>query len=99
MAKAKQAARDTCSLTLRIRSTDYRVTPHPCTTGRAWRLRRADGKGSCVVAEGPGGPTCDCPDARFRHSGLDDEGCKHIRACRALGLIGLSKSGSMSRGI
>jgi hypothetical protein len=86
MAKPKQAIPDVCKLTLTIRGVDYRVTPHPCTTGRAWKLRRADGKGSCIVAEGSDGASCDCPDARFRHA-TDNEGCKHIRACRALSLI------------
>jgi hypothetical protein len=86
-AKPKQTIPDVCKLTLTIRGQDYRVIPHPCPNGRAWKLRRADGKRSCIVAEGPGGAWCDCPDARFRHA-TDDSGCKHLRACRALGLIG-----------
>jgi hypothetical protein len=88
MAKSKQAIPDVCKLTLTIRGQDYRVTPHPCPIGRAWRLRRADRRGECIVTEGPDGAWCDCPDARFRHSGHDGAGCKHIRACRALELIG-----------
>ena len=51
MSKPTTPEPDVCRLTLAIRHVDYRVTPSPTPTGRAWRLRRADGKGSCVVAE------------------------------------------------
>jgi hypothetical protein len=83
--KSKEATPDVCWLRLTIRDVDYGVTPHPNPTGRAWRLRRVDGKGTCIVAEGPNGSTCTCPDQEWRPR---SQGCKHQRACRALGLIG-----------
>jgi hypothetical protein len=77
----------TCSLTLRIGPVEYRLSPVSRPSGRAWRLRRVDGKGTCVVAETMTGATCTCEDQTFRHSGPGDRGCKHVRAARALGLI------------
>jgi hypothetical protein len=88
MARPKQTLPDVCKLTLTIRGLDYRVVPIPGSTVRAWRLRRVDRKGECVVAETPSGPMCSCQDQVWRHHGRDDQGCKHIRACRALGMIG-----------
>jgi hypothetical protein len=84
----KRTVPDVCRLTLTIRGTDYRVTPIARPEGRTWKLRRVDGKGSCVVVERMGGPTCTCADQAWRHHGRDDQGYKHIRACRALGMIG-----------
>jgi hypothetical protein len=34
-----------------------------------------------------GGASCTCPDFARRHAGTGSEGCKHIRAARAVGLL------------
>jgi hypothetical protein len=78
---------DTCRLTLHLRGLAYDVSPIACDEGRAFRLAKADGT-NYDVAETPYGPTCDCGDQTWRHEGRDILGCKHIRALRALGLIG-----------
>jgi hypothetical protein len=77
---------DRCRLTLHVRGVAYGVRPLAGGEGRAFRLAKADGT-AYDVAETPYGPTCDCADQVFRHEGRDGRGCKHIRACRALGLI------------
>lgn len=85
--KAKPA--DTCRLTVRIRSVDYTarpVRPETPEVTRAWRLRRADGE-TYTVADTTDGATCECMDFLYRHDGRDQDGCKHIRALRVLGLI------------
>jgi hypothetical protein len=74
-------AESRCRLTLRIGASDYRLRPTRDAAGRvtAWRLRKIDG-GALHVVTCDG--TCDCEDATWRL-----RPCKHIRACRALGLI------------
>ena len=85
--KAKPA--DTCWLTLTIRGVDYLV--RPLAVGdqgfaiKAFRLRKAGTGEIHDVAQTEHGPTCDCGDQTFRHEGIDDIGCKHIRAWRAAG--------------
>ena len=80
---------DTCRLTVHIRGVCYSarpIRPEAPDVARAWRLGRADGT-AYVVAETAHGATCECGDFVFRHEGKDASGCKHVRACRALGLI------------
>jgi hypothetical protein len=82
----KSRTADTCRLTLYLRGVAYRVRPLTSESGRAFRLRKADG--TCHdVSETPYGPTCDCGDQVWRHEGRDGIGCKHIRGLRTLGLI------------
>jgi hypothetical protein len=53
---------------------------------RGFRLAKADGT-HYDVSQSPYGPHCDCPDFIFRRDGLDPDGCKHVRALVAQGLI------------
>ncbi|WP_435020356.1 hypothetical protein TA3x_001785 [Tundrisphaera sp. TA3] len=76
-------------LTLTINNINYDVRPIPPGDGsisRAFRLSR-DGN-IYDVAQTVHGPTCDCPDFIFRRDGLDPEGCLHIRAMIAVGILG-----------
>jgi hypothetical protein len=85
----KPCPADVCRLTVTIRGESYGVRPirpEAADVARAWRLRRRDGT-SYVVADTIHGATCECGDFIFRHDGIEDLGCKHIRAARALGLI------------
>jgi len=86
--KAKPA--DTCRLTLFVRGVAYAVrileTDPGAGVSTLIRLRKSDGE-SYHVAQTAHGATCDCGDQEWRHAGRDDVGCKHIRACRALGLL------------
>lgn len=63
-----------------------RIPCDPSIAARAWRLRKPDGA-AYYVALTEYGPTCDCPDWTFHREGRDAEGCKHIRALKAVGLI------------
>lgn len=55
--------------------------------GRTVRLTKDDGT-AYDVTQGPTRTTCDCPDFRHRHTPLDfSEGCKHVKACVAAGLV------------
>lgn len=63
-----------------------RVACDPGIAGRAFRLLKEDGT-LYDVAQTEHGPMCDCPDFIFRRDGLDPEGCKHVRALVACGLI------------
>lgn len=83
---ARTRPADVCRLTLHIRGAAYSVRPLASEDGRAYRLRKADGTAH-DVAETSYGPTCDCGDQVYRHEGIDGQGCKHIRALRAVGLI------------
>ena len=89
--KAKHAPPDTCRLTLTIRGVAYAVRVLKADPGaevaRLVRLRRAgDRPATYHVARTVHGATCDCGDQTFRHEGRETA-CKHIRACRALGLL------------
>ena len=80
---------DVCRLTVTIRGVAYGarpIRPETPEVVRAWRLRRADGT-TYDVADTVDGQTCDCADQTFRHEGIDADGCKHLRALRALGLL------------
>lgn len=76
-------------LTLTINGTSYSVrptAPDPSAASRAFRLRKADGE--CYdVAMTAHGPECSCPDWIFSRDGIDPNGCKHIRAAAACGLL------------
>jgi hypothetical protein len=77
-------------LTLHINSVAYAVRPLWCDgvhASRLFRLRKAGTPARYVVAETPDGPVCDCPDFTFHHEGIDPDGCKHIKAMVAVGLI------------
>jgi hypothetical protein len=52
----------------------------------AFRLKKADGT-IYDLAETCHGLTCDCPDFTFHRDGLDEGGCKHIKAMVAVGLL------------
>ena len=85
-AKAKSRA---FGLTLTIDRTTYevgRLACHEPIADRAFRLRKPDGT-LYDVAQTPYGPECDCPDFVFRRDGLDPDGCKHVQALVACGLI------------
>jgi hypothetical protein len=82
-------ARAVCRLTMAINGVDYRVEPNPpaaFAAGKAYRLRKPDGTAYDVAATGYG-LTCDCPDFIFHRDGLDPDGCKHIKAMVAYGLL------------
>jgi len=57
---------------------------------RAFRLRRKPFQSDIIfdVADTVHGAVCDCPDFVFRRDRLDPKGCLHIRAMRAVGLLG-----------
>jgi hypothetical protein len=77
-----------CSLTLKINGQRYKVRPLPADFGgiKAFRLTKADGS-SHDVSKHVHGRECSCADFVWRRDGLDERGCKHIRACKACGLI------------
>jgi hypothetical protein len=100
--KAKAKPADVCRLTLTIRGVDYRVRPlavedQGFAVLKAFRLRKAGTDRVYDVARTVYGDTCDCGDQTFRHEGNDDVGCKHIRACRAAGLLDDSPARSTCR--
>lgn len=82
-------ARAVCRLTMVINDVDYRVEPNPphgSAAVKAYRLRKGDG--TCYdVALTRHGTTCDCPDFIFHRDGIDPDGCKHIKAMVAYGLL------------
>ena len=86
--KAKPASR--CSLTLRIGETAYNVRPVATVETvevKAFHLTR-EGSPPYRVSQTDRGFRCSCPDAQYRHGDPDDAGCKHVRAMRAVGLVG-----------
>jgi hypothetical protein len=87
--KPARPAHGTCRLTLTINGTSYALRRIPCDPGaalRAYRLRKADGT-TYHVAATEHGAVCDCPDFTFHRDGIDPEGCKHVKALRATGLL------------
>lgn len=78
-------ARAVHRLIMEINGVDYRVEPNRCGT-RAYRLCKRDGTAYDVAAT-DFGPTCDCPDFIFRRDGIDPDGCKHIKAMVAYGML------------
>jgi len=78
-----------CRLTLTINGTDYSVVPNSGASelvSRAFRLKKSDGT-VYDVAAAPHGVTCDCPDYLFNRQDKDVNGCKHIKAMKACGLL------------
>jgi hypothetical protein len=78
-----------CRLTLTINGTEYGVKPIPCDPPaaiKAFRLRKANGT-AYDVAQTTHGLVCDCPDFVFHRDGIDEAGCKHIKALVALGML------------
>ena len=55
-------------------------------TSRAFRLKKGDGTIYDVAATAHG-VTCDCPDYLFNRQDKDVNGCKHIKAMKACGLL------------
>ena len=78
-----------CSLVMHINGMAYKVRRVDGLKARvqAWRLTKPDGD-SYDVSHGVFGASCTCGDQTWRHEGIDATGCKHIRAARAVGLIG-----------
>jgi hypothetical protein len=82
-------ARAVCRLTMAINGVDYRVEPNargPYAVEKAYRLSKPDGT-AYDVASTHHGLTCDCPDFIFHRDGIDPDGCKHIKAMVAYGLL------------
>jgi DNA-binding beta-propeller fold protein YncE len=82
-------ARAVCRLTMAINDVDYRVEPNARATyavEKAYRLSKPDGT-AYDVASTHHGLTCDCPDFIFHRDGIDPDGCKHIKAMVAYGLL------------
>jgi hypothetical protein len=86
--KAPAPVSGRCSLTLKINGVPYRVRKLDPEFGRhrAFRLTKRDGDFHDVI-DGLYGAECTCGDFVFRRDGLDPTGCKHVKACRACGLI------------
>ena len=86
--KAPKPASGKCGLTLRINGTRYRVRPLPADFGgmRAFRLTKPDGEFHDIARE-IHGLSCTCGDWVFRRDGIDEAGCKHVRAAVAVGLL------------
>ena len=89
--KRKPVPPDVCRLSLAIRGEVYGVRclqPDPAAgLSRLVRLRREGSEAHYVARAEDGSVACDCGDFEFRRAGIDPAGCKHIRACRAAGLI------------
>ncbi len=90
--KGRKPARPThgrCRLTLTINGTLYNVRPVPADPGvasKAYRIKKSDGR-VYDITQTAYGPECDCPDFTFHRDGIDPNGCKHIKAMIAVGLI------------
>jgi hypothetical protein len=84
--KPARPTHGTCRLTLSINGSCYGVKPNRGADVRSFRLRKSDGR-VYDVARTEDGPTCDCPDFIFHREGIDPDGCKHIKAMAACGLL------------
>jgi hypothetical protein len=81
---------DLCRMVVTIRGTDYTVKPlvvEDDDIRAAWTLRNTANGQVYTLANGAYGVTCTCADFEFRHAGLNDVGCKHVKSFRALGLL------------
>ena len=77
-----------CRLTLTIHGLHYgvrRIDSEDDVVSRAFRLTRKHD--IFDVALTVHGAVCDCPDFIFRRVGRDPQGCLHIRAMRAVGIL------------
>jgi hypothetical protein len=73
-----------------IGGTHYSVSPLAPAPGatKAYRFNKIDGdEAQHDLDETADGASCTCGSFVWRHDGLDDLGCKHVRAARMLGLI------------
>jgi hypothetical protein len=89
MPRTLRPARAVCRLTIAINGMDYLVNPtltDESAALKAYRLTKTDGT-AYDAALTEHGLTCDCPDFIFRRDGIDPEGCKHIKAMVAFGLL------------
>jgi hypothetical protein len=85
--KASPAAPTTFRMLLALGGTAYWVRPITSALhAKAFRLRRADGRGEHYVTQDEHGHHCDCGDFIWRHAGRGTA-CKHIRALRASRLL------------
>jgi hypothetical protein len=78
-----------CGLTIRINGERYKVAPirDECFgTIRAFRFTKPDGDFHDVSHQ-VYGHDCSCGDFVFRRDGIDESGCKHIKAAVAVGLL------------
>lgn len=85
---AVRAPHGTARLTLFINGTAYSVRPirpDDPDVARAFRIRKG-GSEAYTVAVTRYGPTCECGDWTWRKDGTGIP-CKHIAACRAVGLL------------
>jgi hypothetical protein len=83
----RPAAPTTFRLLLALGGTVYWVRPITSALhAKAFRLRRADGRGEHHVTQDEHGHHCDCGDFTWRHEGRGTA-CKHIRALRAARLL------------
>ncbi len=87
--KPARPAHGICRLTLTIGTTTYKVRPlqpDRAVALQAFRLRKPDGT-VYHVARHDHGAECDCPDFIFHRDGIDPDGCKHVKALTACGLL------------
>jgi hypothetical protein len=84
--KPARPTHGTCRLTLTINGTSYSVRPNRGEAVKAFRLRKTDGT-TYDVARTADGLVCDCPDFVFNRDGIDPDGCKHLKALVACGLL------------
>lgn len=88
--RTSQPRHGTARLELVITGTRYaaRVLPADPESGvfRLVRLRKNDGT-AYYVHSGEHGCGCDCPDFTFSRDGIDPDGCKHVKALCAVGLL------------
>jgi hypothetical protein len=78
-----------CRLTLTINSVAYAVIPNRGASElatKAFRLKKGDGTIYDVAATARG-VSCDCRDYLFNRDGKDVNGCKHVKAMKACGLL------------
>lgn len=86
-------------LVLEIAETRYAFRPVACPEAigcAAFRLVKDDGTIYDLV-QTEYGPQCDCPDFVFRRDGLDPNGCKHIQALVAAGMMKPQSTRSLAR--
>jgi hypothetical protein len=91
--KPARPAQAVARLSLFINGKAYHVRPlsvDPDVHSRAFRLRKFDGI-EYDIAQTEHGITCDCPDFTFNRDGIDPDGCKHIKALVACGLMDRSR--------
>jgi hypothetical protein len=86
--KPPRPATGRCGLTMRINGQRYEIRPLPAEFGqmKAFRLTKVDGTFHDVSHQ-VYGCECTCGDWIFRRDGIDEQGCKHIRASKACGLL------------